>query len=116
MPPEAFANVLTNMAGQVKLSRYPKKKRGPKKPRPARKSAKKNIILQPHVCLQKGEKKDLERGGWGEAHPLLEPTQAKLKGRFDSPGLLFFKTESYVSPDPQRFLIATELPRTGSLC
>ena len=57
MPPEAFANVLTKLAGQVKLSRYPKKKRGPKKPRPARKSAKQNHHIATSRVLAKRREK-----------------------------------------------------------
>lgn len=57
MPPEAFANVLTKLAGQVKLSRYPKKKRGPKKPRPARKSGKQNHHIATSRVLAKRREK-----------------------------------------------------------
>jgi len=57
MPPEAFANALTKLAGQVKLSRYPKKKRGPKKPRPTRKSGKQNHHIATSRVLAKRREK-----------------------------------------------------------
>lgn len=60
MSPETFANAMTKLAGQVKLSRYPKKKRGSKKPRPIRKSGKQNHhIATSRVLEKRREKKTL---------------------------------------------------------
>lgn len=42
MPVRGFAKSLKELARRVKLSRYPKQKRGPKKPRPSRKSGRRN--------------------------------------------------------------------------
>jgi hypothetical protein len=42
MPVRSFAKSLKELAHRVKLSRYPKQKRGPKKPRPRRKSGRRN--------------------------------------------------------------------------
>jgi hypothetical protein len=46
MPAEEFAEFLRGVAQQVKLHRYPKSKRGPKKPQPKRRYSKK----RPHVA------------------------------------------------------------------
>jgi hypothetical protein len=42
MPVRTFAKAMTQLAHRVKLTRYPKKKRGPKKPRPRQKSGRRN--------------------------------------------------------------------------
>jgi IS4 transposase len=42
MPVRSFAKTLRELAHRVKLARYPKQKRGPKKPRPKRKSGRRN--------------------------------------------------------------------------
>jgi IS4 transposase len=42
MPVRSFAKCLKELAHRVKLSRYPKQKRGPKKPRPRKKSGRRN--------------------------------------------------------------------------
>jgi IS4 transposase len=57
MPVSSFTKAMTKLAHQVKLSRYPKKKRGPKKPQPKRKSGRRNHHISTARLLSKRKKK-----------------------------------------------------------
>lgn len=57
MPVGAFTKAMTKLAHRVKLARYPKKKRGPKKPQPKRKSGSQNHhISTARILLKRREK------------------------------------------------------------
>lgn len=53
LPPARFAKELERLARQVDLKRYPKRKRGPKKPRPKQTSGKKNHHISTAKLLAK---------------------------------------------------------------
>lgn len=53
----AFTRSMTKLAHRVKLARYPKKKRGPKKPQPRRKSGRRNHHISTARLLLKSRKK-----------------------------------------------------------
>jgi hypothetical protein len=57
LTPYRFAQALIRLAKNVDLSRYPKKKRGPKKPRPKQKSGKKNHHISTARLLEKQKRK-----------------------------------------------------------
>lgn len=58
MSAKAFANAIMELASRVKLERYPKYKRGPKKPKPKRKSGARNHhIATSRLLAQKKEKR-----------------------------------------------------------
>jgi IS4 transposase len=57
MPAVGFANVMMTLAHRVKLARYPKKKRGPKKPQPRKKSGSRNHHISTARLLLKRRKK-----------------------------------------------------------
>jgi hypothetical protein len=57
MPVRAFTGVMTKLAHRVKLARYPKKKRGPKKPQPRKKSGRRNHHISTARLLLKRRKK-----------------------------------------------------------
>jgi hypothetical protein len=57
MPTAAFAEVMMRLARQVKLARYPKKRRGPKKPPPRKKSGGRNHHISTARLLKKHRKK-----------------------------------------------------------
>jgi hypothetical protein len=57
MPPGTFAKAITKLAHRVKLTRYPKKKRGPKKPQPRKKSGSRNHHVATSRLLAKRQKK-----------------------------------------------------------
>jgi hypothetical protein len=59
MPVRTFAKALTQLAHRVKLTRYPKKKRGPKKPRPRQKSGRRNHHISTARLLAKRRKERL---------------------------------------------------------
>lgn len=52
-----FAKSVAKLAHRVKLARYPKKKRGPKKPQPRRKSGRRNHHISTARLLSKSRKK-----------------------------------------------------------
>jgi IS4 transposase len=57
MPVCRFTKAMTNLAHRVKLARYPKKKRGPKKPQPRKKSGRRNHHISTARLLLKRRKK-----------------------------------------------------------
>jgi hypothetical protein len=57
MPVSSFAKAMTRLAHRVKLARYPKKKRGPKKPQPRKKSGRRNHHISTARLLLKRRKK-----------------------------------------------------------
>jgi Transposase DDE domain len=57
MPVGTFAKALMKLAHRVKLARYPKKKRGPKKPQPRKKSGGRNHHISTARLLLKRRKK-----------------------------------------------------------
>jgi len=57
MPVSAFTKSMTELAHRVKLARYPKKKRGPKKPQPRKKSGRRNHHISTARLLLKRRKK-----------------------------------------------------------
>ena len=57
MPVGTFARAMMKLAARVKLARYPKKKRGPKKPQPRRKSGRRNHHISTARLLLKRRKK-----------------------------------------------------------
>ena len=57
MPVSGFAEAMTRLAHRVQLARYPKKKRGPKKPQPRRKSGRRNHHISTARLLLKSRKK-----------------------------------------------------------
>ena len=57
MPVRAFTRSMTGLAHRVKLARYPKKKRGPKKPQPRKKSGRRNHHISTARLLLKRRKK-----------------------------------------------------------
>jgi len=57
MPPRSFTKAMTKLAHRVKLTRYPKKKRGPKKPQPKKKSGSRNHHIATARLLAKRRKK-----------------------------------------------------------
>ena len=57
MAVSGFATALTELAHRVKLARYPKKRRGPKKPRPRKKSGRRNHHISTARLLLKRRKK-----------------------------------------------------------
>jgi len=57
MPARSFAKSLKEWAHRVKLSRYPKQKRGPKKPRPERKSGRRNHHISTARVLAERKKR-----------------------------------------------------------
>ena len=57
MPLGSFVNALTQWAHRVRLTRYPKKKRGPKKPPPKKKSGRRNHHISTARLLLKRRKK-----------------------------------------------------------
>jgi IS4 transposase len=57
LPVSRFAAALINLAHRVKLARYPKKKRGPKKPQPRKKSGRRNHHVSTARLLLKRRKK-----------------------------------------------------------
>ena len=57
MPVGRFAKAMTQLAHRVKLARYPKKKRGPKKPQPRKKSGRRNHHISTARILLKRRKK-----------------------------------------------------------
>ena len=59
MPVRTFAKAMTKLAHRVKLTRYPKKKRGPKKPRPRQKSGRRNHHISTARLLAKRRKERL---------------------------------------------------------
>jgi IS4 transposase len=58
MPVVAFAESLISLAYRVKLTRYPKKKRGPKKPQPRKKSGARNHHVSTAKLLMGRRKKE----------------------------------------------------------
>jgi Transposase DDE domain len=59
MPVGTFVKAMTRLAHRVKLTRYPKKKRGPKKPQPRKKSGRRNHHISTARLLAKRPKKRL---------------------------------------------------------
>jgi IS4 transposase len=59
MPVRTFAKAMTTLAHRVQLTRYPKKKRGPKKPRPRQKSGRRNHHISTARLLAKRRKERL---------------------------------------------------------
>jgi hypothetical protein len=59
MPVGTFVKAMTRLAHRVKLARYPKKKRGPKKPQPRKKSGRRNHHISTARLLAKRPKKRL---------------------------------------------------------
>jgi hypothetical protein len=57
MPLRTFAKAMTKLAHRVKLTRYPKSKRGPKKPQPRKKSGRRNHHISTARVLAKRRKK-----------------------------------------------------------
>jgi hypothetical protein len=57
MPVKSFVKTMEKLAHRVKLSRYPKKKRGPKKPQPRKKSGRRNHHISTARLLAKRRKK-----------------------------------------------------------
>ncbi len=57
MPVGSFAKAMIELAHRVKLARYPKKKRGPKKPQPRKKSGRRNHHISTARLLLKTRKK-----------------------------------------------------------
>ncbi|HMB02700.1 MAG TPA: hypothetical protein VKP69_03050, partial [Isosphaeraceae bacterium] len=57
LPVSRFAKAITELAHRVKLARYPKKKRGPKKPQPRKKSGRRNHHISTARLLLKRRKK-----------------------------------------------------------
>lgn len=57
MPVSSFTKAMTKLAHRVKLTRYPKKKRGPKRPQPRKKSGRKNHHISTARLLLKRRKK-----------------------------------------------------------
>jgi hypothetical protein len=57
MTASRFAESVTKLAHRVKVARYPKKKRGPKKPQPTRKSGRRNHHISTARLLLKSRKK-----------------------------------------------------------
>lgn len=57
MPVSGFTKAMTELAHRVKLARYPKKRRGPKKPQPRKKSGRKNHHISTARLLLKRRKK-----------------------------------------------------------
>jgi IS4 transposase len=57
MPVKSFAKTMEKLAHRVTLSRYPKKKRGPKKPQPRKKSGRRNHHISTARQLAKRQKK-----------------------------------------------------------
>ena len=57
MPVATFAKVMMKLAHRVKLARYPKQKRGPKKPQPRKKSGRRNHHISTARLLTKRRKK-----------------------------------------------------------
>lgn len=57
MPVARFAKAMMKLAHRVKLARYPKKKRGPKKPQPRKKSGRRNHHISTARLLLKRRKK-----------------------------------------------------------
>jgi hypothetical protein len=57
MPVSSFAKVMMQWAHRVKLARYPKKKRGPKKPQPRKQSGRRNHHISTARLLLKRRKK-----------------------------------------------------------
>ena len=57
MPLGSFAKAMMKLAHRVKLTRYPKKKRGPKKPQPKKKSGSRNHHISTARLLAKRRKK-----------------------------------------------------------
>jgi IS4 transposase len=57
MPVSRFTKAMTTLAHRVKLARYPKKKRGPKKPQPRKKSGSRNHHISTARLLMKRRKK-----------------------------------------------------------
>jgi Transposase DDE domain len=57
MPVGTFAKAMMNLAHRVKLARDPKKKRGPKKPQPRKKSGRRNHHISTARLLMKRRKK-----------------------------------------------------------
>jgi IS4 transposase len=57
MPVRSFAKSLKELAHRVKLSRYPKQRRGPKKPRPRRKSGRRNHHISTARVLAERKKR-----------------------------------------------------------
>ncbi len=53
-----FAEAMTNLAHRVKLARYPKKRRGPKKPQPRKKSGRRNHHISTARVLAKRREKE----------------------------------------------------------
>lgn len=61
MPVRSFANAMMTLAHRVKLARYPKKKRGPKKLQPRKKSGRRNHHISTARLLLKTRKKSTIR-------------------------------------------------------
>ena len=59
MPVGTFVRAMRRLAHQVKLARYPKKRRGPKKPQPRKKSGRRNHHISTARLLAKRRKKKL---------------------------------------------------------
>ena len=57
MPVGSFAKAMTRLAHRVELARYPKKRRGPKKPQPRRKSGRRNHHISTARLLEERRKK-----------------------------------------------------------
>ena len=57
MTTSTFTKSMTRLAHRVKLTRYPKKKRGPKKPQPKKKSGRRNHHISTARLLSKSRKK-----------------------------------------------------------
>jgi hypothetical protein len=57
MPVGAFAKAMTKLAHRVDLARYPKKRRGPKKPRAGKKSGRRNHHISTARLLIKSREK-----------------------------------------------------------
>ncbi len=57
MPPRKLAIELVRLAKRIDLTRYPKKKRGPKKPQPRKKSGKRNHHISTARTLAKSRGK-----------------------------------------------------------
>ena len=57
MPVGTFVKAMTRLAHRVKLARYPKKKRGPKKPQPRKKSGRRNHHISTARLMMKRRKK-----------------------------------------------------------
>ena len=57
MPLKAFVKAMTKLAHRVTPRRYPKSKRGPKKPQPRKKSGRRNHHIATSRLLAKRRKK-----------------------------------------------------------